>query len=307
MNSDSKVSILIPTRNRTDLFKSSLESILNQTYKNIEIIISDNYPDSIDTEEYIKNIKDKRIIYIKQKELIPMEDHWNFLIKQATGEYICIYHDDDIYSKDIVETSLKYFLEKDNVLMCHVLTKHFSNDINQGSKVKILHTKDYISNIEYLQYCIKNKPSIVCSSVMYPRWVFNKYKFKNEYKSFDYHLWFELLQNKGYIAYNTDSLMYYRKHANNTFKKFDIFNVQKEYCEMFEKCLSDENRKLLSYPTNYIQNYIIENLISQELGIKRMLNPYYTIRFYKKLISYKFEVSITHFFKVLFQRFKKRC
>ena len=46
---------------------------------------------------------------------------------------------------------------------------------------------------------------------MYPRRIFENINSKNKYKSFDYHFWFELMNEDGLIAYNSES-MYYRKH-----------------------------------------------------------------------------------------------
>lgn len=210
---------MVPTRNRTSLLRESLDSILNQTYQNIEIIISDNCPNTNETEEYTKTINDDRISYIRQKNLIPMSEHWNDLVNRANGDYICIYHDDDIYTENIVETSLRCFFEQKNILLCHVANRHFKDDIKYAHPLKIPHIKKYMSNVEYLEYCLKNKPSIMCPSVMYPRWIFKKYRFKDIYKSFDYHFWFELMNEDGLIAYNSESLMYYRKHPANSHKK----------------------------------------------------------------------------------------
>ena len=120
---------MIPTRNRPSFLRKSLESILNQSYRNIEIIISDNFPETNETEEYINKIQDDRISYIRQKKLIPMSDHWNLLVNKANGDFICIYHDDDIYTENIVETSVNCFLEKENVLLCHVANRHFKDEL----------------------------------------------------------------------------------------------------------------------------------------------------------------------------------
>ena len=84
-----------------------------------------------------------------------MSEHWNVLVNKANGEYICIYHDDDIYTENIVETSVNCFLEKENVLLCHVANRHFKEDIKYAHPLKIPHNKKFMSNVEYIEYCLK--------------------------------------------------------------------------------------------------------------------------------------------------------
>ena len=64
LNYNNKISVIIPTYNRENIIIKSLESILNQTYKNIEIlVIDDNSNDN--TKQKIKEIHDNRVRYIK--------------------------------------------------------------------------------------------------------------------------------------------------------------------------------------------------------------------------------------------------
>ena len=67
LNYNNKISVIIPTYNRENIIIKSLESILNQTYKNIEIlVIDDNSNDN--TKQKIKEIHDNRVRYIKLKK-----------------------------------------------------------------------------------------------------------------------------------------------------------------------------------------------------------------------------------------------
>ena len=108
MNKDQPlVTIGIPTYKRADSFlKIALESALNQTYQNIEIVISDNCsPDH--TESLVTGYSDPRIRYFRQKENIGAANNFNFCLQQARGDYFILLQDDDLIDKDFVEVCLE--------------------------------------------------------------------------------------------------------------------------------------------------------------------------------------------------------
>ena len=107
MSEDLLVTIGIPTYNRADsYFPDALRCALNQSYSNIEIIVSDNCSTD-STEAIVKSYDDPRIRYIKQKTNIPPTDNFNFIIEQARGDYFSILHDDDLIDEDYIETCMK--------------------------------------------------------------------------------------------------------------------------------------------------------------------------------------------------------
>ena len=103
------VSVGMPTYNRPDIMVKALDSLLNQTYKNIEIIISDN----ASPDEKVKSIaetycsQDKRIKYIRNSENIgPSANFWSVL-NLSSGKFFMWAADDDSWEKDYIETGLK--------------------------------------------------------------------------------------------------------------------------------------------------------------------------------------------------------
>ena len=63
------VSVIIPTYNRAYCINKSIQSVLDQTYKNIELLVIDDCSDD-NTEEVIKQFNDNRIRYIKLKKMV---------------------------------------------------------------------------------------------------------------------------------------------------------------------------------------------------------------------------------------------
>ncbi len=101
------VTIGIPTYNRADGFlRHALESVIAQTYKNLEIIVSDNCSQD-NTEAVVRNFGDPRVKYIKHNTNIGPLGNSNFCLNQATGEYFLQLHDDDAIDPDFIETCMK--------------------------------------------------------------------------------------------------------------------------------------------------------------------------------------------------------
>ncbi len=102
-----KISIIIPAYNAENTIEKCLKSILEQTYKNLEIIvINDGSKDN--TFEICKkySLQDKRIILINQKNH-GVSYSRNLGIKKSTGEYITFADADDFLDKNCIETLIK--------------------------------------------------------------------------------------------------------------------------------------------------------------------------------------------------------
>ena len=87
-------SILIPTRNRPDTFRHSLQTVLNQPGDDFEIVVSDNAsgPGTLDV---IREAESPRIRYLRSDEVLPMTDNWEKGLQACTGQYVTILGDDD--------------------------------------------------------------------------------------------------------------------------------------------------------------------------------------------------------------------
>jgi glycosyltransferase involved in cell wall biosynthesis len=101
------VTIAIPTFNRADgNLICALQSAISQTYKNIEIIVSDNCS-SDHTEQVVKQFKDPRLQYVRHPENIGANANFNFCLSQAKGDYFLLLHDDDLIDDDFVSVCMK--------------------------------------------------------------------------------------------------------------------------------------------------------------------------------------------------------
>ena len=107
-NNSPKVSIILPTYNRAHLIGRAIQSILNQTYQDFEIIIIDDGSKD-DTEKIIRGFqeKDNRIKYIRFEENKGAAAARNAGIKMSKGEYITFQDSDDEWVIDKLEKQMK--------------------------------------------------------------------------------------------------------------------------------------------------------------------------------------------------------
>jgi glycosyltransferase involved in cell wall biosynthesis len=101
------VTIAIPTYNRAGYFlEQAIVSASNQTYPHIEIIIADNC--STDgTEQLVARLRGPNVKYIKHPRNIGAANNFNFCVDQAAGDYLLLYHDDDLIDPDLVESCIE--------------------------------------------------------------------------------------------------------------------------------------------------------------------------------------------------------
>lgn len=106
------VSIGMPVYNGEKSIETTIKSLLNQTHRNFELIISDNA--STDKTESICReyaIKDKRIKYVCQPQNFGAELNFKFVFDKAVGEYFMWASCDDVFSKNFVEINQKFLSE----------------------------------------------------------------------------------------------------------------------------------------------------------------------------------------------------
>lgn len=95
------VSVVIPTYNRPNYLKQALFSAVEQTYQNIEIIVSDNCSTD-NTKAIVESFDDSRIRYWRQPENIGMFANQMHAFKMAQGKYLASLHDDDMWNEDFL-------------------------------------------------------------------------------------------------------------------------------------------------------------------------------------------------------------
>lgn len=107
-NFRNKVNIILPTYNRAQLIARAIKSVLNQTYRDFEIIVVDD-GSTDNTEEVVKKIDDKRIRYIRHKENKGAAAARNTGIKASKDQYIAFQDSDDEWPPEKIEKQIIAF------------------------------------------------------------------------------------------------------------------------------------------------------------------------------------------------------
>lgn len=151
MNKYPLVSVLIPTYNRKELLKRAINSVLNQTYKNIEIYVTDNASTDGTFEvmqELLKN--DKRIIYNKREKNTGPLYNGSEAYNHLKGKYAIVLCDDDYFlSNTFFENAVNVMEENENIVIVRGVVKCF-NEKNDNIFIDIYNSKEYIKGIDYL-------------------------------------------------------------------------------------------------------------------------------------------------------------
>ena len=105
------VSVGIPTYNRPEGLRRTLECIGAQTYRDLEIIVSDNCSPTPETERVTREFmaRDARIRFFRQAEALGVSGNFRFVLKQASGEFFMWAADDDEWDPDFVRQCVDAF------------------------------------------------------------------------------------------------------------------------------------------------------------------------------------------------------
>ncbi len=163
MNKDIKISVVVPVYDVSKYLRKCLDSIINQTLKEIEIIIvNDASPSSLDNEickEYEQ--KDDRIKYIIHKENKGLSSARNTGVAEAKGEYIGFVDSDDYIHPDMYKTMYEQTTKNDvDIVQCNLvfLGNKYHSPYVKSNKIYLFKSpfKKFFAN-KYLNNDVKNK------------------------------------------------------------------------------------------------------------------------------------------------------
>ncbi len=243
MNQQPLISVLMPAYNSELYIAEAIESILNQSYQNIELIIFDD-GSSDNTRQVIQSFNDPRIVKILSDQNYGVVRARNDMIDRASGQYIALMDADDIADRTRLEKQLRS-LEAGECDLCG--SAQWVLDEASG---KIKKSKDKFTDAD-----LRSLLSVYCglcnSAMMGKAEIFKRFKYDTTIlTSEDYYLWV-VMAAAGYRFLNLkERLITYRRYPAQTssvhLDKFRIttIEVQKKYLELLGISLDFYPRQL---------------------------------------------------------------
>ena len=274
------VTIAIPTFNRANGYlRNAIECALAQTYRDIEIIVSDNCS-SDNTGEIVGTFSDPRIRYFRHDVNIGANNNFNYCLEKAQGSYFLLFHDDDAIDPDFVETCMKNAGYSNDIGLIRTGVRVIDGDGNIINECRNMITGTSIEDL-FFSWFVGKTPLYLCNSL------FNTVKLKeiggfgsrtNLYQ--DVVAEFQLAAKYGRLDI-PDVKASFRRHSNNMGSAVKVSDWCEDSLYLLDRmcCLAPNDRIMLrSHGMRYfsVQNYV---------RAARLQSP--VMRFYSYYIVYK--------------------
>ena len=224
-----KVSVVIPTYDCVKYFREAIESIANQTFTDMEIIIVDDY--CTDGTEKLIDIYSQtpNIRVIRHERNRGLAESLNDGLIVAEGEYVAIFHSDDISLPERIQKQVEYLDSHSNVQMVGTWTQNIDiagNILRDGWWLRnVKHVED---NPKTIHDKLLEMNVFVHTSVMFRKSILTKcgYYDQNMVPAEDYCMWLRISEH-GDLGIIRETLTQYRHHPKQI-SNTDGGNLMKE-------------------------------------------------------------------------------
>ena len=255
--SDDLVSVIINCHNGEKYLKQCIESVIDQTYRNWEIIFLDNFSND-NSVLTINSYKDKRIKVYKTNKFLNLYKARNEAVKKSMGKYICFLDTDDYWEKSKIENQLYFIQENPEYAMIYSNYYIF----NQKKNKKFLMSDYELPYGNIIKKILKDY-SIGILTVFIKKEIFENQSFNPELSILGDFDFFVRISNDYKIGCIQKPLATYRVHENN----YSKINIKKYIIEL--KNWIDKNEIIFKKKglNLYNQKYLL-----LKLRLKKILN-----------------------------------
>lgn len=287
----SKITILIPAYNAEKYISQTIDSILNQTFRDFEVLIIDD-GSTDNTEKIIKSYQDSRIIYDKNPKNLKITKTLNRGLAKINSEYIVRMDADDIMEKNKLEKQIQFMDSNPEIAISGTrITKFYEDDTQR--KINIPKNFEEVKTHLLFDSPLMHPTVIMRNNVI----MHENYRYQERYIGLeDYGLWFEI--SKKYKLSNiNESLLYYRVSESSitqTLSK-DLEKYNESYYILIKEMFDELNitysnidirnwRKFILGTLNLLDKAELDSLINITKQLKNKIQKleFYNIRYFDK-------------------------
>ena len=264
MNKESPlVSFIVAVYNEQDHILKSINSIIDQTYNHLEIIVVDDCSND-QTKNILASIKDERLKVIRNDENLGLTKSLNIAIQHTNGQYLARQDSDDYSAAHRIETQLSFIKDNPNVKL--VGSNYFVVDYI-GKNIKTSNNLP-VTDREIRFYSIFDNP-FVHSTVLIDSSIVDKSRpfYNEDYKtSQDYELWLRIIEEHSTFNIN-EKLVYFRFHnrsLSSSYNQQSFSLIRKLLLGNFEKYLGEKSLN------KFVEVWINLNFESKKISINSL-------------------------------------
>ena len=199
------VSIIMPSYNTGKFIQETINSVINQTYSNWELIIVDDCSTD-NTDEIVKNINDSRIIYLKNEKNSGAAVSRNKALREAKGRWIAFLDSDDLWVPQKLEKQIK-FMKENNYYFSY--TNYIEIDENSNPNGRKVTGPKKITKTGMFNYCWPG-----CLTVMYNANKIGLIQIEDIKKNNDYAMWLKVCKKADCYLISEDLAMYRKRNGS---------------------------------------------------------------------------------------------
>lgn len=286
------VSVIVPSYNHSKYIEECVESIVNQTYSNYELIVIDD-GSTDNSVEILERLQNKYNFQLVVQENIGLTKTLNKALSLSSGKYISIIASDDYWKTEKIKYQIECLENNLEVKLC------FTDVIYVDGNSKMIDRRSYqergVKLLQTFEDVLLNA-KLPPASLMFKRSDLEKIGgFDETLKVEDLDLWLNILKEGGYAKIIPEKLAFYRDYEGNTHKNKVIDLVEdhivtiKKYCEystLRKKAILNEWYIRSGYTLiNYNNKKAIEYL-------RKGIGKFWDIRIYKSIIKLFLPVNI---------------
>src|SRR5215813_7822888 len=245
-----KVSVCIPTYNGAEFIAQAIESVLTQSFADFELLVVDD--GSTDTTlDIVRSITDPRMRILQTEKRLGIPGNWNRCLALAQGEYVCLFHQDDVMLSENLERKVEILTSDATVTLVHSAAEF----VTEESAPTVLEdwmenaAEDFITEgYRYFRKLLLHGNLICAPAVVARRQKLLDLGGFDEELGFacDYEMWMKLCV-MGRVAFLNQPLVRYRWHEGNASHAYrfesGIEEIEKARRRALQYCFEELERR----------------------------------------------------------------